>query len=137
MSEEAFAMPGALGEIAELVGLDAAVKVAEAKGGTRAFIARRPKPGSWLVQAVGQEIADRIAVHFTNGRAGIEIEFPVGPAGSYVRQRRARAQRMNALTQEGLSSDRIAREVGITRRNVNRFKAKLRDDDSSQGGFDF
>lgn len=136
MSDEAFALPGALGEIAELVGLDAALKVAEAKGGMRAFISRRPKPDNWLTKAVGQEVADRIAEHFSSGRSGIEIEFPVGPAGSYVRQRQARAQRMQALVDEGLSSDRIAHEVGITRRNVNRFKAKNRDD-GDQGNFGF
>lgn len=130
-------MPGVLGEIAELVGLEAALRIAEAKGGTRAFISRRPKPDNWLVLTVGQEIADQIAEHFSTGRSGIEIEFPAGPTASYIRQRRARAQRMEALVKEGLSTDRIALEVGLNRRNVNRFKAKLRSDDGDQGNFGF
>lgn len=136
MSDEPFALPGALGEIAELVGLEAALAVAEAKGGMRAYISRRPKPDNWLTKAVGQEVADRIAEHFSNGRSGIEIEFPVGPVGSFVRERQLRAERMQALVDEGLSSDQIAHAVGITRRNVNRFKEKLRDD-GKQGSFEF
>lgn len=123
------ALPGVLAEIAAVAGLPAALGVAEAKGGGRAYIPLRPGPNHWLTRAVGAPAAQKIADHFAAGSAGVELQIPVGPAGSYSRQQRIRAARMSALVEEGHSTDRIAREVGTTRSSVKRFKQKLRRDD--------
>lgn len=131
-------LPGALGEIAEIAGLDAALAVAAVVGGTRAYIARDPGRNHWLVRAVGAEAAAVIVDHFTTGRSGVEIEFPVGPRGSYVRERRARARRLVELTAQGLSNDEVAKGAGITRRGVLYFKAKRRrSKDRDQGDLGF
>jgi hypothetical protein len=122
-------LPALLAEIAEVAGLKAALAMAEARGGSRVYIPRHPGPGHWLTVAVGAVAARKIADHFAAGSAGIEIELPVGPHGTYVRQQRARRARMHALVKDGVSIDRIAREVGIDRSNVKRFKRKLREDD--------
>ena len=130
-------LPGVLGEIAEIAGLNAAMAVAETVGGTRAYISRRPGPDHWLTRAVGPEAATLIANHFTTGRTGIEIEFPLGSAGSYNRERRQRARRLIELTERGLFTAAIARQLGITDRAVRQFKARRRHKrDDRQGGLD-
>ncbi|MCJ2050874.1 hypothetical protein [Methylobacterium sp. J-070] len=130
MSPESHGLPGVLGEIAEVAGLAAALAVAEAVGGTRAYVPRRPGPDHWLVRAAGPEAAAAIADHLTTGRSGSEIEFPIGPAGSYVKERRRRARKMRELTAQGLPNRQTARQVGVTERAVRLFKARVRRDDS-------
>lgn len=126
MSPDSHGLPGVLGEIAEIAGLAAALAVAEAVGGTRAYIPRRPDADHWLVRAVGAEAAARIADYLTTGRTGSEIEFPIGPAGSYVKERQCRARRLRELTAQGLSNRQTAQRVGITERAVRLFKARMR-----------
>lgn len=140
MRNPAHGLPGVLGEIADLVGVGPAVAVADMVGGTRAYIARKPSSDNWLVRAVGAECAAVIADHFATGRTGVELEFPVGPSGSYNRERRQRARRMADLAAEGAGSTEIARQVGITRRSAQRFNARERADeagDPRQGKLDF
>lgn len=138
MSPDSHSLPGVLGEIAEIAGLPAALAVAEAVGGTRAYIPRQPDADHWLVRAVGAEEAARIADYFTTGRTGSEIEFPIGPSSSYVKERRLRARRLRELTAQGLSNRQTARQVGVTERAVRLFKARQRDrGEDSQGDLGF
>ncbi len=120
------ALPGVLGEIEEIAGLEAALAVAEAVGGTRAYISRRPGPDHWLTRAVGAETAATLADHFTTGRTGLELEFPLGPTGSIARERRRRARRLATLTEQGHPTVAIARELGLTDRAVRLYKARRR-----------
>lgn len=138
MSEASHGLPGVLGEIADLVGVGAALAVAEAVGGTRAYIARRPAADNWLIKAVGAEAAALIIDHFAVGSQGVEIEFPVGPAGSYMRERRQRAKRLADLAAQGLRTTDIARQAGMTRRGVQMHQARRRErGDDDQGNFGF
>ena len=137
MSPDSHGLPGVLGEIAEIAGLEAALAVAEKVGGSRAYIARRPGADHWLVQAVGTEAAAKIADYFTTGRTGAEILFPVGPRGSYNAEKRRRARKLAELTARGLPTDQVARQAGITRRGVQLFKARQRErGDDPQGDLD-
>jgi len=118
-------LPEILREIAALAGLDAALKVAEAVGGTRVYVPRRPGADHWLTRAVGADAAARIAEHLTTGQTGLHIEFPRGPQGSYNRERRARTRLLTDLAAQGLQPTEIARRAGITRRGAQMFKARL------------
>lgn len=132
MSPDSHGLPGVLGEIAEIAGLDAAFAVARAVGGTRVYIPRRPGPDHWLLQAVGTEAAAKIVDHFTTNQSGTDLDIPVGPDGSYNRGKRERTKRIAELRAQGLMTHHIARRVGVTRRtvqNVNRRLDRSRDDD--------
>lgn len=138
MSPDSHGLPGVLGEIVEIAGLEAALAVAEKVGGSRAYIARRPDANHWLVQAVGAEAAAKIADYFTTGRTGAEIDFPIGPASSYRAERRRRRQKIAGMVAEGLSNREVARQAGMTRRGVVMFKARNRDKgDDPQGDLGF
>lgn len=117
-------LPRLLAEIADVAGEPAALAIARAKGGGRALIPAKVKPGHWLAETIGMELAVRIADHFTSGRGSVEIDVPLGPAGTLAGAYRT----MHKLLAEGRPSDEIARTVGMTRRTVLRNKAKLRGD---------
>lgn len=125
MTGESHQLPGLLAEIADVAGIDAALAVADAVGGRRAYIPRQPGPEHWLTIAVGASNAARIADHFTTGRTGAELEFPLGPGGSYNRERRRRARQIADLVDRGLQSTEIARQAGITRRGAQMAKARI------------
>lgn len=118
-------LPALLAEIAEVAGLDAALAVADAKGGINARFCSRLGPENWLVKAVGMEKAKLISDHFTSGRGRIEFDIPLGPTGSYKRDMLARARAMQQALASGEKTNHTARRLGITRRSVQRFKLKL------------
>lgn len=126
------ALPGILGEIADVAGLDAALAVAQTKGGTVARIAAKLSDENWLVKAVGIENAQRISAHFTAGR-GIDLLIPLGPTGSFKRDQARRAEAYTRALASGRNVQETARIVGVTRRSVERFRARPRDDDPDQG----
>jgi hypothetical protein len=117
-------LPALLKEIAEVAGLDAALAVAQAKGGITARFGSRLAPENWLVEAVGMEKAQLLSDHFTSGRGRIEFDIPLGPTGSIKRDMLARAEAMRKALESGHKTTHTARHLGITRRSVQRFNAK-------------
>lgn len=122
-------LPRILAEIAEVAGEPAALAIAAARGGGRASIPARVKPGHWLAETVGMDAAVAISRHFTSGRGTVEIDVPLGPSGTIAKAYRA----MHNMIAEGRSADEIARAVGMSRRSVLRNKARLRGADDGQG----
>lgn len=122
-------LPPLLAEIAEVAGLDAALALAEARGGSRITIPAYPRPDHWFAQTVGAEAAAKISKHFRVGNSGAVVELPVGPSGAQAATRR----RIDAMLRQGVSADRIAREVRVHRTTVFRRKATMDDDDPRQG----
>lgn len=110
-------LPGVLAEIAELAGESAAMAVARARGGTRAYIPSVDglKDGHWLPQAVGMEAARRIAERIGGG----EVDIPLGP---YAGNRAAVRQAIRDGVQAGHSEAAIARLAGVADRTVRRHK---------------
>jgi len=109
-------LPELLAEIAAVAGFDAALKIAAAKGGIRAYFPRHPDAGHWLSLAVGMDTARKIGEHLASGLRGIELDVPMGPNLSQA----ARWRRIEAMSAEGRSRATIARVVGCHHKTVQR-----------------
>ncbi|MEM7426742.1 MAG: hypothetical protein AAF441_11645 [Pseudomonadota bacterium] len=107
-------LPGILGEIAEVAGLKAALQVARARGGTKAYFGERFARDGWLVEAVGQEAALIIGRHFATGHGGMELDVPMGPAAERTRIWREIRYRHA----DGQTRSQIALALGISGRSV-------------------
>jgi hypothetical protein len=111
-------LPGVLAQVAQAAGLKAAVAVAKARGGGRAYI---PTPQAlhdkhWLALAVGLEAAHAIA----RALGGGEVEVPLGP---FAGNRAAVWAAIERGLKDGLSAEQAARQVGVTARTVRRHKS--------------
>lgn len=122
-------LPALLAEIAEVAGIDAALAIAEAKGGQEVFLAARLGPSNWLVTAVGAAKAQAISRHFTSGHGRLKLVIPLGPKGSYLAERRRRARAMAEAQAAGASANEIAQRAGVTNRSARRFRARQREDE--------
>jgi hypothetical protein len=133
-------LPGVLAEVQEAVaealgdpaaGERAALALARARGGRRAFIPVRARDDHWIVQALGRPAAEAVMRHFRGGSAGAELDIPLGPVGTYKQQRAERARAMDQALKAGLSANEAAAQVGVTRRSV--YKARERLGSSGKG----
>ena len=113
-----YRLPGILQEIAEAAGLEAALEIARAKGGTIAYFPARPGPRHWLSAAVGHDKARAIGRALAPGQSGIELLVPMGPSASQA----ARWRRMRELIDAGGSAAQIARAVGCHSRTVKKHR---------------
>ncbi len=114
-------LPDILQEIEDLVGLSAAIAIADAKGGTRAYIpAKISDNGHWLVATVGREKADKICAHFAVNGQGDRHLIPM--AGNLATARKHNAIRK--MVDENTPIDIIARTAGCHRRTVFRVASK-------------
>lgn len=113
-------LPYPLDEIAELVGLETALVIADKVGGTRVSIPPRAREGHWLSEAVGLETARTICDHFrtltAEGREmGVQqIIIPRGPTVHYDKMK----VRFSKDREAGLSVRQIARKLGIHERTA-------------------
>lgn len=126
-------LPALLAEIAEIAGIDAALAIAEAKGGIQGRITSQLRPGNWLVKCVGMEKAKLISAHFLAGRGRIDLDIPLGPTGSVKADIRRRAIAYQKALADGHTVFKTARMIGVTRRSVQRFKARMNERDEDQG----
>lgn len=117
-------LPGALREIAEVAGVEAALRLAELRGGTTLSIPAEVTPDCWLTLAIGEARAELLSAHFTSGHTALSIEVPLGPTGALAGLR----QTMRRLIAEGVPAERIARQLGVASRTVRRMKSRMRRD---------
>jgi hypothetical protein len=123
---------GILSDIADIVGSDAAYKVASSVGGTRVSIPPRAIEGHWLTDLLGFEQADAIcrglATLDPDGKLrGVRDEIiPKGPAAIM----RAARRRAKEALESGSSARDAARISGLHERTIWRMKAK---EDDGQG----
>ena len=103
-------LPKELEAIAEVVGRDAALDLAEAWGGQRIYVPRPAGLGGAnpLVQTLGDRLAAKVAKHF----AGTTICVPLA--------RRALVQR---LSSQGLPAADIAARLKMTLGTVRKYRA--------------
>ena len=130
-------LPKVLAEIAEVAGLDAALKLALRRGGTEIYVPGRAGDDHWLVETVGRDAADAICRYFAirpptdrgdgaryyrNASRGVLVEVPLGPRGSLAKIR-GEVDRMIAT---GASASEIALACGFTERGVRKRRARAR-----------
>jgi Mor family transcriptional regulator len=113
-------LPGELRAIADLIGLPAALRLVEARGGRRLYIPSGAAPEHALVQIVGEEAAAALCRAY----AGECLEIPraVGYATAVrnadIRQRR----------RQGVSQSTLAGEHRLTERQIRNIQGGGADD---------
>jgi Xaa-Pro aminopeptidase len=111
-------LPPTIQEIVEVVGLESALKLVDAYGGTRVWFPERPEPDHHLVKALGDAayaLCERFALEW------LDIAKC---------QRALRAVRDAAIVEmlrQGHTQAEVAREVGLTWRQVANIAARYRD----------
>jgi hypothetical protein len=129
-------LPGLLAEIAEVAGLDAAMTLAEAVGGTRVTIPARASADHWLTTTVGPKAAEAICDHFrilsAEGReAGARhVVIPRGPAGCLEKARLRLARELD----KGVSAREAARRAGLSERAAFRMRARMKTEENADQG---
>ena len=128
-------LPALLAEIADIAGLDAALAIANAKGGTVVNIPSGKKKRNWLIDCVGAEAAAKISAHFTSGRGRLQLDIPLPPTNTHRQWLRQRAKSYEAAIKTANSLSKAALMAGTTRRTLQRFNQgrKGRKNASGQG----
>lgn len=111
-------LPGVLAEVAEVAGQAAALRLADARGGTEKTYVPRPEALTaehWLVQALGWDDAKTVAARIGGG----PVPIPLGPLSGL--RGRVRTAIRRALA-EGRSAAEVARLVGVHQRTVRRHR---------------
>jgi len=124
-------LSGVLAEIADLLGTEAAIKIATARGGTTIFIPANPDDEHWLVMLLGRDTATALCKHYaTYGSRGFgtRIHIPFGPTST----REAKAALVRSLIRDGKSSTEIALTAHVSERTVFRQKQMMREQDEQR-----
>ncbi|WP_288582002.1 helix-turn-helix domain-containing protein [uncultured Methylobacterium sp.] len=109
-------LPPVLRTIADAAGVTAALKLAQAKGGTRIYVPHRVTEGHWLTDLVGFAAAQEIARLY----AGENIDIPLGMTGAAQNARRTAREALDA----GASVAQAARAAGVTERTVYNLRSR-------------
>jgi hypothetical protein len=102
--------------MAEVVGLENALRICSRVGGTRVYIpqagrGKRFPSDHWLAETIGQDSAFKFAEVFQG-----DLCVPKGPIELYVQ----------ALAAQGHSVRKIATELRVTERTIRRARARIR-----------
>lgn len=108
-------LPGVLALIADNISVELAVRLAKQRGGREVYIAKNPAPGSSISKIVGQANAQKLYKLLGSGKMLV-------PAGNISGQ----TGRRQRIAIQGLSHSRIAAEVDVHVRTVERVSAELR-----------
>lgn len=118
-------LPELLALVEAELGMEAALRLVAAHGGRRIYIAKSPRQDAKLAQSLGLPLARLLAAHY----GGEFIEVPNGRLALGDA-----AARLRAVAESGASSNRLAGQLGITRRRVLQIRARLAEDgDGGQG----
>lgn len=115
-------LPGFLADLAEAIGVAAALRFAHDFGGGEVYIPRRMPPDHKIVHSVGLPAAIKIAKRF----GGAPYLIPLGPTSDGRRV----ASAIDKALRDGKPAARVAREIHCHVRTVHRRRRKLgiRDD---------
>lgn len=113
-------LPGILGAVEELAGVEAALQLAREYGGTQ--ISLSDAPGALLVRLIGQEAASAIVQRIGRGKVVVPMATARGQKG-----RRAQAA---ALLSKDATATQVALACDMHTRTVWRVKKALKEDGS-------
>ncbi len=117
-------MPAIFIEIRKAIGAENALKLIRAMGGSRVYFPtlERLTPKSDLSQALGMACATRLVrAVFGDAHMGQQLSLPTL---SFVERCIRRERVIELIGDAGLSSDKIARITGSSRRNVEMLRAR-------------
>ena len=106
----ALRLPAVLRLVAEAAGVEAALKLAQAKGGIRIYVPHKIPQGHWLLPLVGEAGAEALRQRY----AGVTIPLPLGLSGAL---QDARLVARRALD-DGASVSQAAQMAGLSERSV-------------------
>lgn len=123
-------LPPLLNEIADVAGVDAALALADARGGSRVTIPAKLKADHWLNEVVGPEAAEKLCKHFRVGlerQKGAQLDIPLGPKSPLNSLLHTNQRKIDEMLSAGIRPDEIARTLKVHRTTVFRRQALLRD----------
>ena len=112
----ALRLPAVLRLVAEAAGVEAALKLSQARGGTRIYVPRKFQADHWLVALIGVAGANALRDY----HAGETIDLPLGIGGSAQNARLTARLALDA----GASVAQAARAAGLTERAVYALKSR-------------
>lgn len=121
-------LPQVLAEIAEIVGREAALRLAIDRGGQQVFIPASVDADHWLAKLIGLDAAMALCAHFRIGSAEQTAQarfngvYLLIPLAAQVR----RNARLRMLIEQGLTDRQIIRMTGLHTRTISRHRARLR-----------
>lgn len=110
-------LPGVLGQIAEIAGDEAAIRLANRFGGDRFYVPQVATPECELTKVVGLEAAKLIVASLGYG----EVRCPLGPRTWENRLHNAIAMMLD----RGCSNREIAIGLGVSDRTVSKYRALI------------
>ncbi len=115
-------LPPVLAQIADVVGEEAALKIATLRGGTQVYIPPVVAPDHWLAQAIGHGPANDLADALTAGLGiGQRVNLPLGPAGHRAQMQ----EQLDAMIAKGYSEREIALTTRFSASTIRRRRARL------------
>ena len=118
-------LPGILAEIADVAGVEAALAIAEARGGTQIYVPPNPSVNHWLCQLIGPEKAQKVCDQLTAGVGPLRVDLPLGPMSKYNQMRAADQAVIDQMIADQRSERDIALSTRYSERSVRRRRAKL------------
>lgn len=112
-------LPMILRQIAEESSLEAALRLAAAKGGTKIYVPKRLNEAHGLVACMGEKGARALCRLY----GGEDIIVPLDPRGG----QRARVRAIRRGIAEGKSANEVAHAAGVGRRHVFWHKARMKE----------
>ena len=110
-------LPHLLRQVADLAGLDAALRLARVRGGSKLNIPLRP------TRAFVAEVGEAAAHALSRLYPGENVFIPLGPGGALRTARRIAGEAL----ERGASTREAARLSGFTERTIYNLKSKAKD----------
>jgi len=104
-------------QLVEIIGLSAALKLVEIRGGIRLSVPTRVKPEHWLVQHIGLEALKKLVDYYKGEE--IEIDRCV-KALSAIKE-----QQIIQESSQGTSNAQLARKYGYTERGMRKLRRRV------------
>lgn len=118
MTEPRTYLPPSLMEIAEIAGMQTALRIGATHAGRKLYVPQQVGPRHPLVQLVGMDAARCLVARY----GGDTLTIPAALSG----EARRRRETIHRLTEASASQTEIANAIGIDRRTVQRNQAKAR-----------
>ncbi len=110
-------LPASVRELVETVGLAAALRIVEARGGVRLCVPRQAKPDHWLARLIGVEALKTLVAMY----GGEAIEIP-RCAGAMLAAWERQVVEQHA---RGASNAELARRYGYTERGLRKLRRRV------------